>query len=221
MDDYISDKAKADAEMQVLERAEAADQSGKRQVWERLPMETAKAYAAFTKYRDLASRRTLREVAQMSGCSAQNIERWSRRWNWVIRCREYDLVEEEKIREQMSRDRMAHHRRQIQIGQALQSVAVAGLRELQARLEQKLPLNLAPSEVALLEKLGDELESKGLGEDKGAGRFTRINVIIGSQDAPPDAPAEASWNEANKALPDALNDAAFGEEMVDGDRKLN
>jgi hypothetical protein len=222
MDDYICDKAKADAELDAIERAEAAAQSGSRQVWERMPRESAKAFAAFAKYRDLSTARTMKKVAEMSQCSAQNIHRWARRWVWTHRAAQFDIVEEEKFREQAARDRLDHRRRQVRIGQAMQSVAVAGLRELQAKLEQKLPLNLAPSEVALLQKLGDDLESRGLGEDnRGAGRYTRINVIIGTQEAPPDALAEASWNEANKALPDALCDAKFGEVTVDGDRKLN
>jgi len=154
-----------------------AEQSGKRQVWERMLSETAKAYAAFTKYRDLASKRTLREVAQLSGCSAQNIEHWSRRWNWVDRCYAFDLVEEEKLRQQMSRDRVAHHRRQIQIGQALLSVTVAGLREWQSRLEQKLPLNLAPEQLAVLLKLGDDLESRGLGFASARESFWQVEIF--------------------------------------------
>ena len=77
---------------------------------------------------------------------------------------------------------------QIQIGQALQSVAVAGLREWQARLEQRLPLNLLPDQIATLLKLGDDLEARGLGEDEGAGRFTRI--VVNLTDAPPLADSE-------------------------------
>lgn len=196
MGDYVNDTDKAALEVDALERAENAEQSGKRQVWERMAGESSKAYCAFARYRDMAERRTMAKVATMSQCSPQNIHRWARRWNWTLRCREFDLVEEEKFREQTARDRVAHRRRQVTIGQHLQSIAVAGLRELQARAASKLPLNLAPSEVAILLRLGDELEGRGLGEDReGVSRFTRINVVLG--DAAP------------------IDDAAGGESIED------
>jgi len=178
MTECINEIDKAKLELDTLQRAEKAEHSGGRQVWQRMPQESAKAYAAFSKYRDMAERRTMARVAEMSGCSSQNVERWARRWAWTQRTYEYDLVQEENFREQASRDRVAHRRRQIQIGQALQSVAVAGLNEWRARLEQKLPLNLQPEQIATLLKLGDELEARGLGEDEGLSRFTRIVVNL-------------------------------------------
>ena len=184
----MSDIHKAKLELDALERAENAEQSGRRQVWERWSNESPKAYHAFQIYLGLAEKRTLAKVAEMLGCSSTNVERWARRWSWTQRVYEYDLVQEEKFRQQTSRDRLAHHRRQMQIGQALQSVAVAGLRELQARVEQKLPLNLDPAQVALLLKLGDELESRGLGEDSRATKYTRIQVILGDAEPIPDEP---------------------------------
>jgi hypothetical protein len=190
--DYASERARADAEMDALDRAERADQCGSPQAWERQPQESPKAFEAFRKYRDLASKRTLREVAQMSGCSAQNIERWSRKWNWVGRCYQFDLVEEERFREQTARDRMAHRRRQIQLGAALQSVAAHAVVEMQRRIEMQLPLGMSPIEVAAWLKLGDELTEKGLGIDKdGASRFTRINVVLGTAPDIEDVPAES------------------------------
>ena len=67
----------------------------------------------------------------MSGWSTQNIERWSRRWAWTHRVYLFDCAEEEKWREQSARDRVAHRRRQVQLGQAIQSVAAHGLAEWQ------------------------------------------------------------------------------------------
>jgi len=190
MTDHRNDSDKAKLELEALERAETAEQRGRRQVWEQQVGESPRAFFAFRLYRDLTEKRTLAKVAQTLGCSSTNVERWARRWNWVNRSYEFDLVEEERLRQQMSRERIAHRRRQIQIGQALQSVAVAGLREWQARLEQRLPLNLLPDQIATLLKLGDDLEARGLGEDEGAGRFTRI--VVNLTDAPPLADAEGA-----------------------------
>jgi hypothetical protein len=180
MTDY-NDTDKAALELEALDRAETADRSGKRQVWERMVGESAKAYMAFAAFRDLAEKRSFVRVAEMLGCSPQNVERWARRWNWLDRVYEHDLVEEEKINRQMSRDRMAHRRRQITIGQHFQSVAIAGLRELQAKIEQKLPLGLDPVQIAALQKIGDQLESAGLGQDREAAKYTRIVVSLGDQ----------------------------------------
>jgi hypothetical protein len=191
MDDYISDRAKADAEMDAIERAEAAERRGTRQVWDRMPGESAKAFAAFVRYRDLAEKRTMAKVGQMSGCSTQNIERWGRRWNWVSRCYEYDLVQEEEFRKQTARDRMAHRRQQLQLGTVLTNIAAHSLREMQVKIEQQLPLGFDPAQVAALLKLGDDLKSKGLGTDRAGGKYTRINVILGTAPDIDDAPAES------------------------------
>jgi hypothetical protein len=185
--DYMNGSDKAGRELDALDRAENAEQGSRRQLWDRQPGESPKAFNAFRLYRDAMEKRTLAKVAETLGCSSTNVERWARRWAWTQRTYEFDLVEEEKFREQMARDRVAHRRRQIQIGQAVQIVAVAGLREWQMKLDQKLPLNLDPDEVAKLLKLGDELETRGLGEDQGAGRFTRIIVNLGEAPPLPDA----------------------------------
>jgi len=191
MSDYINAE-KAAHEIEVLERSESAEQNGKHQAWERWPNESVKAHHAFSLYLNLAERRTFAKVAAMLGCSTTNVERWARRWSWVSRCYEHDLVEEEKWRAQASRDRLAHRQRQVRVGQALQSVAIAGLREWQARLEQKLPLNLRPDEVATLLRLGDEIEGRGLGQGEGTNRYTRIQVILGDAPPLPDLPAGSS-----------------------------
>jgi len=167
---------KARLEMEALERAESAEQTGRRQLWERQPGESPKAFHAFRLFRDLAEKRTLAKVAQTLGCSSTNVERWARRWAWTQRTYEFDLVQEEEWRQQAARDRIAMRRRQIALGQALQGVAAYGLREWQDRIAEKLPLHMRPDEIATLLKLGNELEAKGHGEEKDGGRFTRIVV---------------------------------------------
>jgi hypothetical protein len=171
---------------EALEGVEAAEQAGRPQPWSRQLGESAKAYAAFSKYRDLAERRTMKKVGEMSGCSTQNIERWARRWNWTHRAYMFDAAEEAKWREQSARDRLAHHRRQVQLGQAVQSIAAHGLAEWQRKIEMKLPLDLRPDELAVLLRLGDDLESKGLGTTR-EGRFTKINVVLRRQGPDEDA----------------------------------
>jgi len=165
-------------ELKVIEAAENAEQTGHRQLWERQPGESAKAYSAFQKYLGLSSRRTLREVAQLSSCSTQNIQRWSRRWFWVLRTQAYDVIEEERFREQCSRDRLAMRRRQVSLGVACQSVGAHAIRELQSRIASGQPLGLSPSEIKDLLAIGAQLEAKGAGTE-GSQRYTRIIVNFG------------------------------------------
>jgi hypothetical protein len=154
-------------DLEVLEDAETADQAGKRQLWERQAGESSKSFVAFQKYLNLSTGRTLAKVAEMSGCSAQNIERWSRRWFWVARVQAYDVIEEERFREQCSRDRLAMRRRQIALGAACQSVAAFGVRELQSKIAAGTPLALAPEQIAALLKVGVDIEGRGMGTEKG------------------------------------------------------
>jgi hypothetical protein len=176
----MNNRDKARVEFEALERAENAEQTGRRQLWEQQPGESPKAFHAFRLYRDAMEKRTLAKVAETLGCSSTNVERWARRWFWTQRTYEYDLVQEEEWQRQASRDRIQMRRRQIQLGQVLQSVAAYAVRGWQQRIEQQLPLDIRPDEVLAMLKLGNELEAKGHGEEQEGGRYTRINVVIGS-----------------------------------------
>jgi hypothetical protein len=171
---------KARLELEAHDRAESAEQGGRRQLWERQVGESPKAFHAFRLYRDAMEKRTLAKVAETLGCSSTNVERWARRWAWTQRTYEYDLMMEEEWQRQASRDRIQMRRRQIQLGQVLQSVAAYAIREWQQKIEQSLPLHMDPVEVAGLLKLGNELEAKGHGEERDGGRYTKINVVIGT-----------------------------------------
>jgi hypothetical protein len=77
-----------------------------------------------------------------------------------------------------------------------------------------LPLGFDPAQVAALLKLGDEMKSRGMGEDReGASRYTRIIVNVGTAEPLPDLPGEST---------PSLCDDTSGDGFVDGDnRKLN
>jgi hypothetical protein len=69
--------------------------------------ETTKAYTAFTIYRDMGSARSLdrveekiygTQIGHKRGTNITSLKRWSREWNWVDRCRDYDLDREQDLR---------------------------------------------------------------------------------------------------------------------------
>src|SRR5438445_12291331 len=69
-----------------------------RDLWERQPAESSKAFAAFCRYRDLGpADRSTAKVAQKLGRSKTLIDRWSSRWSWVKRVEAWD-AEQERIR---------------------------------------------------------------------------------------------------------------------------
>jgi hypothetical protein len=72
--------------------------------YDRADGETAKAYAAFTIYRNMGANRSLDrtaaefysdpETTQKRPRNKSQISAWSHRWSWVDRCRDYDRDEE-------------------------------------------------------------------------------------------------------------------------------
>lgn len=66
---------------------------------QRLPGESAKAYAAYLCYRDFGASRSLEKVGQRLGKSVSLLSRWSTKFEWVARAAEWDQ-EQEKLREE-------------------------------------------------------------------------------------------------------------------------
>jgi hypothetical protein len=82
--------------------------------WERQLGESAKAYAAWTVYRDLGPERSLRKTAQMYyGCikNVHQLARWSRKFDWVERARAFDDYHEMIRREAIE----THQRSRLQV----------------------------------------------------------------------------------------------------------
>jgi len=72
--------------------------------WERRPVESSEAFAAFVLYRDLGPSRKLAEVQRMRQASGRTqLERWSSWHEWVARCSAWDA---ECDRNQRERDQV-------------------------------------------------------------------------------------------------------------------
>lgn len=91
----------------------SASPPDEREPWERQTGETAKAYRAFSIYRDQGSDRSLASVAQELGVSKQHIESWSRQNGWVERVTAWDSIPAKAMAEgyaDMVRDITDQHR---------------------------------------------------------------------------------------------------------------
>lgn len=98
--------------------------------WERQPGESEEAYAAFTVYYTARLERSIRKTAEKVGKSRVLMERWSRRWNWVDRAREYDNAlarEEFKSTVRAVREMNAY---QASVGKLLLSKGVKALSKM-------------------------------------------------------------------------------------------
>ena len=78
--------------------------------WERQKSESAKAYEAFTIYRDMGAGRSCRKVAEQLGKSTGLLERWSRNNDWQKRVAAWD-AEQDRIARQAQVDEIKKMRK--------------------------------------------------------------------------------------------------------------
>jgi hypothetical protein len=77
-------------------------------LYDRETDESAKAFEAWTVYRDLGAERSLQKASEMyygHGANVGQFERWSRRYGWVERARAFD-VEREMVRRSAIEDHL-------------------------------------------------------------------------------------------------------------------
>ncbi len=98
--------------------------------WERRVRESAKAYAAFSSYRDMGSDRSLQKVAQSLSKSLTLVKRWSSEHEWVERARAYDNDLARAAKAQAEKELKDMTARHIKIAMQLQTKAVTALSQL-------------------------------------------------------------------------------------------
>jgi hypothetical protein len=153
--------------------------------WDRQPGESAKAYRAFTLYRDKQADRTFESVAGVLRCSGTNIRRWAKRWNWTDRVRACDIHLDRIDLEALSRERLTMKKRMARQGIDMQAAAADALSELLRLIKRKKrPLRLSASDIARLAEVGGKLERYARGEDDESYGTLEIRVHI--DDPPPD-----------------------------------
>lgn len=82
-----------------------------RRPYERLPGETAKAFQAFTVYRDLGIHRSFESVANQLSKSATLIRRWAAKYNWGERIECWDIDQDyERQKEAIAAKRKEYRR---------------------------------------------------------------------------------------------------------------
>ena len=102
-----------------------------RDLWERQPMESARAFAAFSRYRDMGpGQRSSAKVAQELGRSKTLMDRWSSCWSWVKRAEAWDAEQEHTRAEAMRARQLQAVEEDFQLGAALTAKAAKNLMAL-------------------------------------------------------------------------------------------
>lgn len=120
-----------------------------RELWEKRPRESFKAFAAFAVYRDLGPERTLpKTTAALSGKPGlEMIQKWSAANDWIERAEAYDLYIDRRLREQREGDIVQAERNERAIGLSLQRVAAQRIQGRGVLGEEGFIAALSPGEL--------------------------------------------------------------------------
>ena len=100
------------------------------QPWERQEGETAKAYEAFSEYRDMGADRSLAKVGHKLGKSKAQMEKWSKKYSWVARAEAWDIEEDRLIRVALTKDIGAMRKRHADVAKAMLIKAARALQKI-------------------------------------------------------------------------------------------
>lgn len=138
--------------------------------WERMPHESAKAYQAFSTYRDMGPRRSQKKTAEQIGKCARLMAGWASKFSWIERASAYDARVEQEMAESDEVLRKGMLRRHTEFCMALQSLLAKRLETLKPEEITFGQLIYGLDVVQRLERL-----SRGLPDAEVAGTISRIH----------------------------------------------
>lgn len=100
------------------------------EAWERQKGESSQAYEAYNLYQSMGGKRSLAKVAEKLAKSETLMSRWSAKWHWVKRAREYDNKIKAEDIEQKQKDVALMFKRQGAIGEQMQKKAWDALKDI-------------------------------------------------------------------------------------------
>jgi hypothetical protein len=146
------------------------------ETWERRDDESARAFAAFHLYCEMAEDRSYAKVAEKLGKSETLIARWGRRHNWQLRVLEYDTYVERRRCERNIRERSLMVDRQAAQAKLIQQKCLEGLNALDGR-------TLKPADIARLFEVATRAEIRARGEPDSES-VAAINVTVSLRNQP-------------------------------------
>jgi hypothetical protein len=147
--------------------------------WERQPTETTAAFEAFCHYRDSGATRSLRKTRRELDRPWTTISDWSSKHLWTARAESYDAHVDAERRKERERQIVAHLDRAASLGRFMQSVGLAGLREIEGQRPTRPPVELVKYIVA------------GIAEERRALGLPSEAVVVDHRSGPPDPDGNA------------------------------
>ena len=100
--------------------------------WERQPGESAKAYEAFSLYRDMGVERSLSKVGNALGKSKTMMDKWSspNAFNWVERAKAWDIEQDRILQKQQIEDIKKMRKRHASVAVSMLVKAAEALKKL-------------------------------------------------------------------------------------------
>lgn len=125
--------------------------------WERQEGETARAFEAFCKYRDMGPDRSLRKVVQALNKNLTTIAEWSSKYDWVKRVASWDAEQDRIARQQQLKEIKAMRNRHAGMAKAM--IVKAG------RALQKIPDDeIKASDISRMIEVASKLERISRGD---------------------------------------------------------
>ena len=125
--------------------------------WERQPGESAKAYEAFSTYRDMGSDRSLAKVGHALGKSKAMMEKWSSAHNWVERAKEWDVEQDRILQKQQIEDIKKMRKRHATLAESMIIKAAQALKQIPIE-------KITPQDIARMADVGSKLERISRGD---------------------------------------------------------
>ena len=142
------------------------------ELWERQEGESAQAFQGFAAYRDMGAERSLAKVAQKLGKSKALMERWSVRWQWVVRSDAWDDELDRQTRVELKEGVTGMRKNHVNIAKAMLVKALQAL--------QRIPADeMTPKDVSTMVDVAAKLEriSRGEATERTEGKQTIAGEI--------------------------------------------
>lgn len=179
-----------------------------RQIYDRLPDESSKAFSAFVIYRDMGVNRNVEKVQEALNKSSgylRQLYEWSGVYNWVERAAAYDDYIEAQARKKLERDAIKRKadmlKRHSEIGRFMQSKGVEYLKDTKKGIDKSSDAITAISKGVELERKSEGLpeyliEVMSASDDDLQRRYNELLAQIGGVGSGDDTPGDSDTGES-------------------------
>lgn len=129
--------------------------------WQRQAEETSTAFEAFVLFRDMASPRSIKQVAEILSKGRSTLDEWAQKYRWNDRCRLWDNEVDKRTSNAQIAEIKAMKRRHAKVAFELQSAAHLALTQLVAKLKaakENSKTLVSPEQMSRMIDVGSRLE---------------------------------------------------------------